>query len=223
MSHSLIQFLDKSDCQTHALKICEDAAQQLPRHLQLKHMSDIKFLRANYVSHKAPDGTAKVVLRNSDPEAELEEAVWEMQGVLLDYDLPPVLHRNRLPGKPIWAKQSVHLLGFSSSIFERATTGIAAIHHLIDSVYSVNSLRPWVPDQTEDHPSFTFSNRYVTALSQSQGHSPVPFGDVIDPQGILLQATSNVGAHLEDNKVEYYEKQSDTLYDLLFFISSMSL
>ncbi|TFY77137.1 hypothetical protein EWM64_g6875 [Hericium alpestre] len=74
-------------------------------------MSDMKFLRENYVAHKVIDESAKVVLQNSDPDAEMEEAVWEGQGVLLDYDLPPILDCNSLPMKTIWAKQSVCLLG----------------------------------------------------------------------------------------------------------------
>ncbi|KAI0037821.1 hypothetical protein FA95DRAFT_1470331, partial [Auriscalpium vulgare] len=140
---------------------------------------------------------------------EMFEAVFEVQGVLIDFDLPPVTDKNQLMPKPAWAKQSVKICGLGSQVFDLSIRGIRTLERKIASLYKVGALQEWSPSVIGEWPSLDFATRYVTPHAFAKGQHAVPFSKDVDPQGILAKTTSSVGVHLEDNHVLYYEAQHD--------------
>ncbi|KAI0039943.1 hypothetical protein FA95DRAFT_1471079, partial [Auriscalpium vulgare] len=138
---------------------------------------------------------------------EMFEAVFEVQGVLMDFDLPPVTDKDQIMPKPAWAKQSVKICGLGSQVFDSAIRGLRTLERRIASLYKVGALQEWSPSLVGEWPSLDFATRYVTPHTFAKGQLVVPFSKDVDPQGILSKTMASVGAHVEDNQVLYYEAQ----------------
>ncbi|KAA1480130.1 hypothetical protein DENSPDRAFT_789985, partial [Dentipellis sp. KUC8613] len=138
-----------------------------------------------------------------------EEAIFEVQGILLDLSLPPVLSRRqcvKLPQRVTWAKQTVQITGLGLPFFADTMNAVNGIHHSISRKYAASGLRPWRSTQLGDYISLDVGNRYITPNTFTNGESAIPFHPLVDPHGILLEATRDVGSHLADNEVRYFER-----------------
>ncbi|KAI0054297.1 hypothetical protein BV25DRAFT_1817240, partial [Artomyces pyxidatus] len=137
--------------------------------------------------------------------SEALEAVFEVQGVLLAFDLPPITSKSQIQPKPAWAKQSVKVVGLGAPEFDQAIAGIGAVHRKMSGLYKVDALQAWAAGRQAQFAELDFSNRYVTPHNLVRGQVASPFGAYIDPHDILATATKAIGLHVDDNIVLYYE------------------
>ncbi|KAI0043095.1 hypothetical protein FA95DRAFT_1499128 [Auriscalpium vulgare] len=140
---------------------------------------------------------------------EMVEATLEVQGVLVDYDLPPVTTKAQIGAKPLWAKQAVKLMGFGAPEFTNAVNGLRDIHRRIGSMYKVKSFEDHALNMAGCTMELNFATRFITPHSQVKGEAPIAFGNFVDPHGLLANAMTGVGSHLEDNQVLYYDCLKD--------------
>ncbi|KAI0349264.1 hypothetical protein OH77DRAFT_1499631 [Trametes cingulata] len=138
--------------------------------------------------------------------APVEELVLRVQGFLLEANLPP-LRRNQIPGNAnrlIDLKQSITVGGLGSELFDDAVSGMITIYEHFKTQLRGYNLRPWRPEQRENHLALTFSNRYLTQAKFAQGETVVDLSLDVDPFNVLRpRLTSQV--HLQENVVEYWE------------------
>ncbi|KAK7032062.1 hypothetical protein VNI00_013431 [Paramarasmius palmivorus] len=114
-----------------------------------------------------------------------EEAVFTIQGVIMQCDLPPVL---RGYGRFVSAKhiqQRVLLSGLNTDSFAKALQ---------------------VGD-TEGYTTVEITNRYFTSKKFANEEHHIGFSNDVDPKGILDELRGEVFVHTVDNRVEYYERQ----------------
>ncbi|KAI0054468.1 hypothetical protein BV25DRAFT_1789615, partial [Artomyces pyxidatus] len=130
---------------------------------------------------------------------EVFEAVFEVQGVLMSFDLPPITSREQLEPKPQWAKQSVHIMGFGAPEFDQALEAVNLVHRRMSELYRLGSVKDRVvddDDEAEGTVPLDFSNRYVTPKSRVNKRTAVPFDPLIDPHKILERTMKSIGQHL---------------------------
>ncbi|KAA1478959.1 hypothetical protein DENSPDRAFT_788611, partial [Dentipellis sp. KUC8613] len=170
----------------------------------------------SYKVVKNSSGCACIQVKGDQEEGGDEEAVFEVQGVLVGLDLPPILARNQLPERISWAKQGVQITGLGHPFFGEAVAAILAIHRCLGRTYSLEGLRSWICPQFGHFHSLDFSNRYITPTTLVNGEPSVPFSSLVDPAGALLAATQHFGAHLADNEVLYFERLEHSPEDIQY-------
>jgi len=99
------------------------------------------------------------------------------------------------------------LIGLGSATYERAINATQEIYSRFDREFEEGSLDEWIVTKPSDAlgSEFTASNRYFTPRRDAPNMEAVPFGDGVDPGGLLM-ATVQGGnlVHGEENKVYYY-------------------
>ncbi|KAI0060626.1 hypothetical protein BV25DRAFT_1807174 [Artomyces pyxidatus] len=177
----------------------------------LKGGSQVNSKSTTLTFHKAAEDGVATIITVPTETSEALEAVFEVQGVLLAFDLPPITSKSQILPKPAWAKQSVKVVGLGAPEFDQAIAGIGAVHRRLSGLYKVDALQAWAAGRQAQFPELDFSNRYVTPHSLVRGQLASPFGAYIDPHDILATATKAIGLHVDDNIVLYYDKPSDYL------------
>ena len=105
-------------------------------------------------------------------------------------------------------KQSVKITGLGLSAFEAGLQGIQALHSVIGSQVDYTTLSAVQMEAERGHPVLEAANRYFSSQVESQGQDTAELGPHVDPYGILAKlGDAQRGLHLQDNKVEYFERQ----------------
>jgi hypothetical protein len=88
-----------------------------------------------------------------------------------------------------------------------AIDGIKEVHHLLSQNLD-QDLVPELPLLTtfQGWPAIQLDNRYFTSRRIAPNERPVVLDPVIDPSGALRSLIDNDWAHLEENRVKYYER-----------------
>ncbi|KAI0039293.1 hypothetical protein FA95DRAFT_1612686 [Auriscalpium vulgare] len=208
MLRDLLNFAESNACAEHVSRVIDDFTEHRDKTYMLASAAKAPQSGLVLILEKNEDGTATVMTPDG---AEMIEATLEVQGVLVSYDLPPVTNRKQIGPKPAWAKQSVKIMGFGAPEFQQAVRGFKDVHHRLSSLYKLNALEPHGLDAPDSALELDFSSRYVTPRNQVKGEIAIPFGSIIDPNGILMSTMAGVGSHLEDNQVLYYDCLKDPM------------
>lgn len=121
--------------------------------------------------------------------------------------------KNLAPQRYKYLKQSVVIGGFGSAPFKEAIRSVAEIHKLFDRCFPEGTLEA-MGDYGEDCDSncdrFDSANRYFTAKDEARpGDKHVPFGKLIDPNGVLENMVNDGYLRTEDNVVEYFKRRGN--------------
>ncbi|KAF8578045.1 hypothetical protein K439DRAFT_1621634 [Ramaria rubella] len=136
---------------------------------------------------------------HEQPKTHDAEVTFRVQGYLVDFNLPPILHsdQNRLdyhrmlPGQSKWFHQSV--MGFKT------------IHEIMTRRLPTNSCQMWQPSEFEGHVALDFQSPYFTRKSDEK---LAQFPENVDPLGHLACRGKSKGLWPSlDSLVEYYERK----------------
>ena len=106
-------------------------------------------------------------------------------------------------------KQYVTLTGLGSDDFLAAVEGTAAIYQEFKGQVEREGgrLREWSPGLDGKNITLTFANHYLTKSKEAGDETPLELVKTVDPFNILGPHLQNQ-VHLQENVVEYWEKQS---------------
>ncbi|KAF8221291.1 hypothetical protein L208DRAFT_1328770, partial [Tricholoma matsutake] len=146
------------------------------------------------------------LFKNSGVEGEVQEAVFTVQGVLTEFQLPPLEKIPSMqPGKYHYLRQSITVSGLDTPFFGEAVMAVNEIHGMFDRAFSHAALGSW--NLMDCHgPSIEASNCYFTPVRQGLALASLPFQENVDPCSVLAKMEVSPGArcvHTEDNEVEY--------------------
>ncbi|KZP33347.1 hypothetical protein FIBSPDRAFT_721456, partial [Athelia psychrophila] len=137
-------------------------------------------------------------------ESSIGEAVVRYQGVLCEYDLPPIRKQIRIDARTKrYMSQSISVIGLGSATFDQAYDGIYAIAERM-SRYLEDSVLPTLDDKEYlGYRGLRASNRYFS-WKGSKGTSPsVPFTKDVDPSNFLQSMLGSDFEHTKENEVIY--------------------
>ncbi|KAH7903798.1 hypothetical protein BJ138DRAFT_1120041 [Hygrophoropsis aurantiaca] len=142
--------------------------------------------------------TTRLVVTNSETK-ESEEAVFTLQGVLVDLDLPPL---NALP------RRSITISGLGEKSFGDAVTSLYIVHTELARHVSAGALEKWRPSDFKGFVSLDIHNQYYTLRKYADGAEKVPFDKLTDPRGLLEDNNGQELIHTDDNQVDFYSSAS---------------
>ncbi|KAH7909685.1 hypothetical protein BJ138DRAFT_1180842, partial [Hygrophoropsis aurantiaca] len=140
---------------------------------------------------------------------EIEEAVFTLQGVLVDTDLPPLASRPRQATNHIMrAARNPHLTCLGQSSFGDAVSNLYMLHTVLSRNAPPGAMEKWRPTEYKGLVSLDIQNRYFTLRKFTDGSDKINFDELCDPEGYLEDANGHDLVHTEDNRVEYYASAS---------------
>ncbi|KAI0645310.1 hypothetical protein C8Q79DRAFT_912123 [Trametes meyenii] len=158
--------------------------------------------------------TLVLIHRRADAATPPEELVLRVQGFLVDTSLPP-LRRDQcvlIPANThriIDLKQSVTITGLGVEPFDDAAAAAMAIYNQFSAHLKGHHLCTWQPERANAHLSLTFGNRYLTPVKFADGEPHEDLSEVVGPFNVLRPHLSSQ-VHLQENVVEYWERQAHT-------------
>ena len=106
-----------------------------------------------------------------------------------------------------YLRQSVTLTGLGTANFDSAIKSLIDIYAFFSRFVPMEKLQPnTIMDQYGEHPSIESYNRYFSLRKDLPHAKAVPFGNDIDPKGILTHAAGTTYIHADINVVRYYER-----------------
>ncbi|KAH7903865.1 hypothetical protein BJ138DRAFT_979955, partial [Hygrophoropsis aurantiaca] len=134
---------------------------------------------------------------------ETEEALFSVQGVIGDLDLPPLKSRPR-GNQARHMRQSVVLTGLGLPAFDDAITTLYGLNTLLGRNVPPGALEKWQPSELQGTRAIEIQNRYFTVKRFGNGLPRVPFDPLCDPDRYLEDSSTPDLYHTEDNEVYYY-------------------
>ncbi|TDL13365.1 hypothetical protein BD410DRAFT_847026 [Rickenella mellea] len=137
----------------------------------------------------------------------VEEVVLDIQGILINHNLPPYNKKNELPSNAFFAQQNVVLSGFGTSGFLQYEQAISFIDRKFQMSVKEGLYDPYKPNYVDHYFTIEASNQFFHRRNRIAQAMPLTFSAEVDPKGILTKAAGQGLVHLEDNSVQYFSKQ----------------
>ncbi|KAH7906137.1 hypothetical protein BJ138DRAFT_1117847 [Hygrophoropsis aurantiaca] len=160
-------------------------------------------MAANCTTFKLPGDRRTMCTVPGKATDDKEEAVFTLQGVISDLDLPPLKNRPRAQHVR-HIRQSITLTGLGNQDFEQAVTTLYGLDTLLERQAPPGSIEKWQPTDYAGYTAIDIQNRYFTPKKFANGLPSVPFDDAVDPNGYLKDSVGSELIHTDDNRVEYY-------------------
>ena len=103
------------------------------------------------------------------------------------------------------------MTSLKSTLFNKAAQATQEIHSHFDREFEDGTLATWNLNGSDDDegPELIALNHYFTPVLDAGGTKNMPFGQGVDPHGVLAHmrhsgSGSNIFVHMEDNQVGYY-------------------
>ncbi|KAF8576935.1 hypothetical protein K439DRAFT_1622482 [Ramaria rubella] len=194
-----------------ALKEEECLASAGKHHTKYLHLQEPTKL-ADFLEVQPEDANVanpeKYILKwHEQPKTHDAEVTFQVQGYLVDFNLPPILHsdQNRLPWNVAWAKQMVRVSGLGGHGFHQSVMGFKTIHEIMTRRLPTNSCQTWQPSEYEGHVALDFQSPYFMRKSDEK-LAQLP--ENVDPLGYLARRGKSKGLWPSlDSLVEYYERK----------------
>jgi hypothetical protein len=156
-----------------------------------------------------------------------EEIVVTFQGIICRMDLPPFEEKIRFDyfaskccsllsrmlyfsagSKQLrYLRQSLSLTALGSTIYDKFTENIAAVHGIFGRAVGANKLQACsIFTSSDDMFDIELANRYFTPKSEARSAQAVELSADIDPHGYLSMAAGSDYVHTQDNNVLYYKR-----------------
>ncbi|KAK7019645.1 hypothetical protein VNI00_018030 [Paramarasmius palmivorus] len=145
-------------------------------------------------------------LTNASNDLEIgDEAVFTIQGIISQCDLPPVVRPYGKSVSPKHLRQRVLLTGLNTATFSHALEGLARV----DNILRLNirdDAPPRITALVQGYPALEITNRYFTSKRMASEEDHLSFANDIDPNGILEQLRGDSLVHTSDNAVQYFQR-----------------
>ncbi|KAH6902958.1 hypothetical protein BKA70DRAFT_1228126 [Coprinopsis sp. MPI-PUGE-AT-0042] len=149
-----------------------------------------------------------------DGNGDAEEALFRVQGVLCEKNLPPLQKKSKLTESDMRARrflrQSVKVSGLGTAQFAKAVANLEVAHLTASNSFVDGRLQDYEPAVHNSFQAIEAGARYFTLKKDDECvEGVVSFADGVDPHGGLAQLMSNNCVHTEDNQVDYFESIAD--------------
>ncbi|TFK59403.1 hypothetical protein BDN72DRAFT_735144, partial [Pluteus cervinus] len=131
-----------------------------------------------------------------------EEVVFTIPGVVKAKALPPILFNPPPRNKCQFLQQNITLTGLGTSSFQESKTALNEMHAVFSRQFPEGRVSFW----NAGGPDIILSNRLFTSVMEAGQLESVPFGENVDPKGILADMLGGALIHTEDNQVRYYQR-----------------
>jgi|ERR1700722_12342035 len=106
-----------------------------------------------------------------------------------------------------WIKQGIKINGLGTATFELVTESVKTIHDVFDDFFAAGRLEGL---ENNGESTLSASNRYFTHRKDVGQAKSVPFGEGVDPKGVLQMLADADYIHTEENEVVYYKRSEGT-------------
>ncbi|KAH7905812.1 hypothetical protein BJ138DRAFT_1017203 [Hygrophoropsis aurantiaca] len=135
--------------------------------------------------------------------SEPEEAVFALQGILTEVDLPPLKIRPR-PAQVRHIRQHVTVTGLGQKAFDQAVSNLYGIHTMLARQVPPGALESWQPSEYRGYTALDIQNRYFTPRKFANGQAKIAFDKLCDDNHYLEDSSTPELYHTYDNHVDYY-------------------
>ncbi|KAF8875738.1 hypothetical protein CPB84DRAFT_1689515 [Gymnopilus junonius] len=136
----------------------------------------------------------------------MEEFPLRVQGILTAETLPPVTRNNSSDMKRFrpYMRQGVTITGIGSQTFEKCYENIQHIFVAFSNIFPEGTLEEWHGTMFGASQAFETGARYFSRVTATMDRTmSIPFGDLVDPEGILERLVDDTYIHGPDNHVDY--------------------
>ncbi|TFK62989.1 hypothetical protein BDN72DRAFT_902770 [Pluteus cervinus] len=139
---------------------------------------------------------------------EKQEAVFNLHGIIVDKDLPPITVAPTNTKSCAFLRQQITLSGLNTSEFEYAVDKARNVYNKFRRFFPEKQLLPWpeLKCTISEGRTLTLGNRYFTRRSEAPTLQPIPFEPYVDPNRILAGCVNARLFHSADNTVNYYRR-----------------
>ena len=192
----------------------------LPRH---------KLMQKNEMYLAKQDGAIWCLAHKKDKSSADEEVVALFQGIPCRKEIVPYNEKTmwaqstystcsdtknppliRLNNKVKYFRQSATLTTFGNPVFKKPIKNIAEIYAIFKRAIRDNLSESTVYLMYEGFPAIDIVNRYFTPKGAADSEEICPLTAEVDPNGYLAKAAGSTYVHTEENKVYYFEKNSNS-------------
>ncbi|KAH7907847.1 hypothetical protein BJ138DRAFT_1116335 [Hygrophoropsis aurantiaca] len=152
---------------------------------------------------KLPGDRRTICTTPNQQTKEQEEAMFTLQGVISDLDLPPLKFQPKAQ-QMRHIRQSVTLTGLGHQVFEQAVTTLYGINTLLERLEPPGTVEKWKPSDYAGFTAINLQNRYFTPKRFANGLPSIPFDDMNDSNRYLRSCNNPDFVHTEENNVEFY-------------------
>ncbi|KAM5530021.1 hypothetical protein V8D89_016311 [Ganoderma adspersum] len=160
---------------------------------------------ASYIAEQPSGKSCLLALCPIDVQ-NVEEAVLQVQGFIIEASLPP-MRQVDIP---------LTLTELGTDGFDLAVRGVQTIHQVLSNHVSRagGHLRNWTPGCDGQDLTLMFGNRYLTSSRDVGGDVSIDMSPIVDPLNVL-RPLIKTEVHTADNVVEYWEHRGGhtTRYD----------
>jgi hypothetical protein len=119
-------------------------------------------------------------------------------------DYPTHYPNSITPARYKFIRQSISITGAGTTTFNEALKAVQEIYTLFHRQFPDGKLESWNTPDYAGHTAIDISNRYFTPKRDAPKMEHIPFGEAVDPHGILEDMAKSGYVHGEENKVSYY-------------------
>lgn len=105
-------------------------------------------------------------------------------------------------------RQSATITGLGTKLFDSGVDNIAKAYMWFINHFPEDAVEHWQPSALYPHSAIDVSSRYFTEKKVAPHEVNIPFGPMVNPNGILARLQGGEYIHGQDNYVEYLEMQT---------------
>jgi hypothetical protein len=109
-----------------------------------------------------------------------------------------------MPARYKFIRQSLSITGAGTPTFDEAMKAAQEIYVQYHRQFPDGKLEVWSAASYAGHHAIDVSNRYFTPRRDAPEMEHIPFGEAVDPHGILEDMAKAGYVHGEENCVQYY-------------------
>ncbi|EEB88950.1 hypothetical protein MPER_13016, partial [Moniliophthora perniciosa FA553] len=157
----------------------------LPKYAKAAHDED----PINIVDLDGANGRAWRVVKEDPSAEEKEEVVFSIQGIIMQCELPPIVHEFGRSASARHLQQRVSLTGFDTPSFADALEGLARVDSMLRLNIREENLKQ-LGSTCGKWTTLDIGNRYFSSKKVAQSHEQLPFPKEVDPKGILQRCAN---------------------------------
>ncbi|SJL08851.1 uncharacterized protein ARMOST_12222 [Armillaria ostoyae] len=136
------------------------------------------------------DGSGYVwrLLTQAKEEAETEEVVFTVNGIISGMDLPPLYRVPKsMSDKPVILSQKLTISGLGASTFAESMSALREVSLTAEREFKQGTLEQWTPTTFNGFEAMESTNRYFRRVHEGDNDVALTFPKEVDPNGVLQQ------------------------------------
>ncbi|KAJ7930311.1 hypothetical protein B0H13DRAFT_1858942 [Mycena leptocephala] len=136
-----------------------------------------------------------------------QEAILTVVGVLNRTELPPVKKNEIQANRVKYARQFASIIGYNTALYRVALGRISDVAYSMVTAVEDGQMAGWNPDEQIEELGTPLgsSARYFTVKRVIPEETKIPFGEYVEPAGVLARLEKDGVAHCMENDVAYLE------------------